>query len=92
MNETLLTILSALVAVMVWLVRSMNTRSDKLIAQRDKEVARLIKSLEMSVTTFKNFEVESGHCFTKLVDRLDSSQETQELILAELRSRNRSAS
>ena len=92
MNEALLAILSALVAVMVWLVKAMTTRSDRLIEQRDKEVARLITSLEASVDTFKTFEIESGECFGKLVDRLDTSQQTQELILIELQSMNRSAS
>lgn len=88
MNEALLAILSALVAALVWLVKTMNSRSDKLIEQRDEEVARLISSLEASVDAFKNFELESAMCFGKLVDRLDTSEQIQERVLVELKAMN----
>lgn len=88
MNEALLAILASLVAALIWMVKSSSTRSDKLIAQRDKENARLIDSLETAVDTFKTFEIESGECFGKLLERMDTSQQTQERILLELRTMN----
>jgi len=87
MNEVsaLLAILSALVAALVWMVKATSKRSDRLIEQRDRENARLIDALEKAVDSFKTFEIESGECFGKLLDRMDSAQQTQELVVTELR-------
>lgn len=83
-NDALLGVLSVLVAGMIWMVKAMTTRSDKIIEQRDKEVCKLIKTLEAAVSAFKNFELEGSEVFHKLIDRLDASEQIQERILREL--------
>jgi len=85
MNEALLAVLSALVAALVWLVKAMQSRSDRLIEQRDKEVAKLIKTLEKAVDAFAAFELEGVTVFGKLVYRMEVTQQIQEQVLAELR-------
>ncbi len=87
-EQGLLTALTALIAALVWLVKAMISRSDRLIEQRDLQLGRCLDTLETAVDTFKTFEEESGSAFSKLVDRLDGSEQIQEGILTELRTMN----
>lgn len=41
MNDLLLGLIGSLVGALIWVVKAMQTRSDKMIAQRDHEVAKM---------------------------------------------------
>ena len=88
MNEALLAILASLVAALIWMVKSNAVRSDKLLAQRDTEVARAMDALTAAVDTFKTFEQDSSTAFGKLVDRLDGVEQIQDKTLRELEAMN----
>ncbi len=80
-TEPILAALTALVAALVWLVKSMNTRSDRLIEQRDKEVNRLIGTLERAVDN-------SASSFGQIDQRLQGLATSTETVLSEVRSIN----
>lgn len=87
-EQGLLAALTALVGALIWLVKANQSTSNRLIEQRDKEVTRLIQALEAAVEAFKGFELDSVSVFGKLLDRMDASQQMQELVLAELKEMN----
>lgn len=84
-NEALLAILSALVGAMIWLVKSMQTRSDKLIEQRDREVSRLIGTLEAAVGHFADFKEREDEIHGEILAGLEGSVEIQGQVLSEIK-------
>lgn len=88
MNEPLLAVLSALVAALIWMVKTTTSRSDRMIEQRDKDVARLITTLEASVASSQAYERNSSAAFEHMVTRLDAGVAVQEGVLSELQSMN----
>lgn len=84
-NDALLTVLASLVASLIWLVKAMHTRSDKLIEQRDLEVTRALRALEASVDAFRRFEIQEHETHRSLIDRMDASMHTQSQILETLK-------
>ena len=69
-EQGLLAALTALVGALIWLVKAMNTRSDKLIEQRDTEVARLITTLEKAVDAFADFQTREDEAHGYILAKL----------------------
>ena len=91
MNEPLLAILSALVATLIWVVKTQQTRGDMMMARRDAETGKLIKTLEVAVSSFADFKQQADEIHGRIVDDLRDSAEIQRSILNELRVMNESA-
>ncbi len=85
MNEALLAILSALVAALIWLVKSMQARSDRMMEQRDKEVGRLIGALESAVNIFADFQEQESEVHAKIVSDSLEAAKIHALILDEIK-------
>lgn len=73
----LLSILSVLVGVLVYVVRTMTLRTDRLLAARDKQVERTIDTLKTAVESFSMFERASSEMHRALIDRLDALAQAQ---------------
>ena len=85
-EQALLTAITALVAAMVWLVKAITSRSDKLIEQRDKEVQRSFTALENAIKAFGEFEKTNQETASRVLDRLDRSDAIQMRVLEKLQS------
>ena len=91
MNESLLAVLTALVGALIWLVKSMTTRSDKIIEQRDREMSETLKMSHDAVTLMrKSFNAatqareDNLRFFERVEQRAIRTEEAHGEILAEI--------
>ena len=84
LNDTLLGIIAALIAGMIWTIKRQWERSDRMIKQRDCELNRALKSLEASVEAFRNFESHEHDVHERLLERMNEGTEVQRKIMHQL--------
>lgn len=89
MNEALLTILSLLVGSLIWTVKALVGRSDRMVEVRDIEVQRSLRSLEAAVDAFRKFEAHEHDIHSKLITSMEMLAKTQEQTLERLESLDR---
>jgi phosphate/sulfate permease len=68
----LLAILSSLVGALVWVVRSVTVRSDRVMETRDKQVGKTIEMLRVAVSSFQSFQHGGSAAHSKIIERLDA--------------------
>lgn len=88
MNEALLAITASLIAVMTWMIKAMNARSEKLMEQREREVLRALDALEESVNLFRRTEQEEWRIHSRMMDAMDALASTQNEIMSQLSTAN----
>lgn len=68
LNSALLTLVGTLVAAMIWMVKSLMTRLDKLMVKRDVEIGKALASLAKAVDNASRVEEREEAIHAKIID------------------------
>lgn len=87
LTQALLAIIASLVGAMIWVVKSLITRSDNLQQVRDEQINELVNSLNkaiglnhQAIMAFSNFEDEEQKVHEKIIGHLDRHETALERI------------
>jgi hypothetical protein len=67
METALLAILTTLVAAMIWVVKALMTRSDRILDSRDTQIGRALDELAKAIDGFKRVEAREDQVHDALL-------------------------